>query len=946
MPPPQLKGTCSMNKIEHLIYTERRAGIGMSLDGKTPPKTGYGVYSMSDGLLPEGGFQDRVFLETAINLKNSSRPASSILINSFAYYCPAGGMPMLGYYFQRDGSEDPMDRLSSAYINEWYMGNLNCYPMDLFQAGIWNAHRKPFYWYTKEAPVPTPALETLKAEDLPAVSMREEALRFARNGRADIVRKAVWMILKQMTQPVQNRKYLVIRDSEENVRLWVAAILYQLPVQAALHVSFNTNGFGLNTPQNNCYNFNRKTGTSVKTVAQAGQQNTDFERHYYAMIVGVDPRDATSSSTAATAQVNKPWMIIDGNTLTCFDVPAEELNREYFRCMLDRDEVITNFFMDMAEMVQVEPTMELLDLFDAQLVLQDQSKWNYNALTNALRVMLPHFSNTGHALLLNYVLKHVCKSDGYGLQFAEQDAENRLLLMKQLRQCALIADNSRAIATLQGAAYLHLRNLVRNVDANSKLKSYCTDLDSVQKGLSAALMKNLLEGGLQFLDGVELSAAPDTYVEQIFRLMDTHISNEGSTWSRVWADPLYQSTLDRMAQRVCASDALTEQVLRILEGNKPAMERLILAGSSGENTPAKARWLCKLISRSVTLDYLLALLSRNGAEPELMEMVLCGRIKQNGCTPEIREAYNRYLSMNPNTAVKFYEAWYEDITGSDQNPQYFARLDELLTDMAARASASKYIAQILKKLDSQVEFEPSEYSKRLVKLLLTWSERCSVEVKNAELWLFLGNVLNNNRQYRGLPMYKRCICENLGCVSYPAPKGFAASSMCQKFLDAALKDGQEPAMQAIVMLFFEFESNAEQAQYFDSWVKRVCDTSTKYDDFSLAAFFGVYYVVTHGSGKLSKDCEQVLDNVNLRTAEAAFSTAMSRAERYLGKIRTEKVSAAIVEDVRQQYGKEAAKELASVFERAQRTYRSEHKGLFDSIGSKFSGLFGSKKGDE
>lgn len=934
-----------MRKLEHLIYTERRSGIGMNLEGKTPGTTGYGVYSMSAGLLPTGSFRDRVYLESAVNLKNGSRPLQNLLIHSFAYMVPAGGMPMLGYCYQRDAREDLSNRLASAYIAEWYFGELGCYPMDLFRSALWQAHQKPYTWYAAEAPNPTPMLNSVDLDSVKPVSLRSEALQFARDGREDIIRKAVWMLLKQMSLPLNERKYLVIRDDEENVRLWIAAILYQLPLQAAIKIGFNTNVTGLNNPQFNTYHFNKAAGSTVRMLGQASQDSGTMESRYHAMIVGIHPKDSTLPAGSA-AQANRNYLVIDGVAKTCFPVEEGELNREYFRCMFTRDADITNFFMDMNEMVDVEPDLKLLDLFDAQRILQARDSWNHQSLTRSLGTMQPHFSLRGHAVLLNYVLKYLCCPEGYAARFASEDAEKQLTLMRLLRKSAAILNNTGAIAELDRAAYNYLKKLLADPQSYSKLDQYCRNLDAQDAGLSTRLLRDLLNSGLRFLDTVNLDGAPDAYIEQLFKLLNSHISSERSTWDRIWADERYHYALDRLALRVSKSESLTVSTMGLLRGNSQSTERLLLAGARREGSH---RWLGKLISGSITLDYICSVMYKNNLDSKLIEDLLCGRMELGGPTPEIQDAYNRYLSLRPDAGQKYYATWFKHLSASKLNtPQYITKVNALLESAASRASDSKCLLSILQQLDASVTFEVTDYNRKVVDLLYSWYQRRRFDAKRAELWSFLDMILEVSIKNRSLSMYERYICRNPDCDKYPAPEMFVRTPMCKSFLDAALKDAENPAVHAVVLLLLNFTNGADQTEYLDEWAAMVCNATikTKGKNKALGALYGLYDCYCVSKRPISRECDQIIYKSTIKECNLVLEAAVRSIGRYLCEVRTDKISDDIISSVRADYGNSAANGLAQLFETAQASFKNTHKSFFGGLGSKLSGLMGNKQDKE
>ncbi len=951
-----------MSKLDRLIYTERRGGIGMMPDGKSQPDTGYGIYSMSSGLLPGGDFKDREYFERSINLRNASNVSKKVLINSFAYYTPGKGIPMLGYCYQRDGGQSN-DRLANAYVDEWLMGEMDFYPMDLFNSSFWSAYQQPFTWYTKDAPKPTQPLEQVDSTALDLVSLREKALNFARKGREDMIRKAVWMLLHQMSLPVAERKFIIIRDTEENVRLWIAAILYQLPQQAAAKVSFNTNGTNLTNPQSNICIINKTTGMALPKGAPANpQQNPALERTFMAMLVGADPRDNASNIASAPApaqaQANRPWLLLDGVSMKCFDVEPAELQRAYYRSMFADDEVICNFFMDMNEMQDINPTPELCDLFDAQLVLQDQSQWQYEKLVRAIKVMSPHFCNKGHAVLLNYLLMNLCTPNGYGKIFAAEDADNRLVLMRALIRCAEVAGNRDAVAALENAALGHLEKLALDSAAFARLTQYQEDLEIVRKGLSGELISRLFADGLRRFESIDMSRASDQYIRTLYELIDLYIARERTTWSRMWNDVTCKGTLDKMAARVCESSLLTETVMRLFRGDKDLIDKLILIScTSGSGKTDRYRWLCKLLAKGVSLEHTCQLLDKEPNGAAAIESLLCARMEETGCTEEIQSAYNRYLSLKSNVGGQYYAAWLKTLSGMRQNAQYFATIKDMLDSAAGRSSDHGQLIKLLDSLDGVITFEQTEANRKLVSMILDQAETVRHEVKNAELWDFLDNVLDVKS--RSMSMYKRCISENPECFRFVVPDGFSESSMCAKFLDAADRESSDPAMQAIVVLIFQFRSTAERKAYYDAWAELICEGSIKHKDDSLSVLVGLNSAQRNGL-RTNKECERVLEAMKENVLSTCFGEIMRSVEARLGTMRTDNVADKIIADTKRAFGDKAAKDLNDIFARAQEAYGSTHKGLFgdfssrvsdigskvSDIGSKFSGLFGKKKKGE
>ena len=277
-----------------LIYTRCAEGIDI-LKGRIPVRnSGFKVFSCSENVTNEGVVDIPFLYATAQTKEPYSEP--SFMDDAYLYYVPdIGEKFLLNFHpipFNREATGDYSHRPGN-FINQVYIGSFtDFYPYETFgNEAVWNAQARGEAYYYENVPVPLPERDDL-GDTIGSICL-DDVANFIADNRRDVLKKAIAFLIKQYTLQPEERKFLVIKDTDSyKIELWIAAIESAFSPLMASRLSFATR-------LDKFVNSNKYTvNLSGQYQTQINLQSPNQKLRLRAMIVGVDERDKINISTA------------------------------------------------------------------------------------------------------------------------------------------------------------------------------------------------------------------------------------------------------------------------------------------------------------------------------------------------------------------------------------------------------------------------------------------------------------------------------------------------------------------------------------------------------------------------------------------------------------------------------------------------------------------------
>ena len=350
-----------------LIYTRCREGINI-LKGRSPIKPdGFKVYSCSENIT-EDGFTDLPFLDVTANIK-APYAEPNFMDDAYLFVAPDfGGKYLLNFHpipFDRTATGDYSHRPGN-FINQIFIGQFDdIYPYELFgNESVWDAQKRGEAFYYENSPAPLAQRDDL-GETIGYINF-DDIAAFVAEGRREALMGAIAFIVAQYSLPLDERKFLVIRDENSKlIELWIAAIESAFSPRMSAGLSFATR-------LDKFANANKYTvNLSGQYQTQINLQSPNQKLRFRAMIVGVDERDRTNAA-AAKALANSPYVVLDGKTKT-LSVNVDTSN-PYYRYVTTYDEGHEYLCRQFMQMVDVaSPSGDVLKLYSAFVSLSRYS---------------------------------------------------------------------------------------------------------------------------------------------------------------------------------------------------------------------------------------------------------------------------------------------------------------------------------------------------------------------------------------------------------------------------------------------------------------------------------------------------------------------------------------------------------------------------------------------
>lgn len=653
--------------LNQLIYTRCMPHRELKNKGQVVRADGFGVFSMSQGLVINSPISNYDFLQTRLAVPNGAKETSAIgLFNSYEYTALSSDIYAMSFEVARPHCKEPRKNgkghRTGTYIKQCLIGKPDDYPFKWFGASAWDAHLKSENdYYLDENPNAEPAwLNTVQEIPNGSYITIEKIKQFVKEGRTEAVKAGIWFLIHEYAKPENERKVLLIKDDPENVELWIAAIEYAFSAEMAKGITFSTNKTKLGTQIDNILFF--YTDESGRFYPMRNNSMTQ-SRHPYNMIVGYHPKDMFCSAVKQMPTSN--FVMLDGTTKTAGFATDDSICSAYYSAAIQYDADIIDFTSVVLPSLPISTiTDKIPELYDAYKYLLDSNhrveKWSYREAIAELQSLTQYGVSRNNALNM-YILDEGMR--GYQ-RFAAEDERNNFKFLKVLWNIGRLTKRTEEVA---GCLADQLSSRMMN------LKTYGNALTVTWNAIKAGGVQGIVRPALQdlFNDGdltsysSQFDSASASAVCTILNMYyDTLSLERNGIKSILESNEKYQFVCrglvtlidDRNALRAALNgirksddvvNAVALSVSQYFEQYKPVKIEMwwdSIIELSGGNVMDLCRMLCKSAKANI----------------DMIEHLLANAILKAGrCEREYYRAFDdsiKSLGKNKNTGVVFFDA--------------------------------------------------------------------------------------------------------------------------------------------------------------------------------------------------------------------------------------------------------------------------------------------------
>lgn len=421
--------------LNQLIYTRCMPHRELKNKGQVVRTDGFGVFSMSQGMVTNPPISNYDFLQTRLAVQNGAKETSATgLFNSYEYTALSSDIYAMSFEVARPHCKEPrkngQGHRTGTYIKQCLVGKTEDYPFKWFGASVWDAHLKSENdYYLDENPNAEPAwLNTVQEMPKGSYITIEKIKQFVNEGRAEAVKAGIWFLIHEYAKPENERKVLLIKDAPENVELWISAIEYAFSAEMAKGITFSTNKTKLGTQIDNILFYYKDE--SGKFYPMRNNSMTQ-SRHPYNMIVGYHPKDTFCSAVKQMPTSN--FVMIDGTTKTAGFATDDSIRSAYYSAAVQYAADIIDFTSVVLPSLPISTiTDKIPELYDAYQYLLDSNhrveKWSYREAIAELQSLTQYGVSRNDALNM-YILDEGMR--GYQ-RFAVEDEKNNFKFLKVL----------------------------------------------------------------------------------------------------------------------------------------------------------------------------------------------------------------------------------------------------------------------------------------------------------------------------------------------------------------------------------------------------------------------------------------------------------------------------------------------------------------------------------
>lgn len=630
-------------------------------DGKVVNQEGLAIHNFSRGLLENETLYDPLLLETLMQKTNAAKEMGTNatgIFSSYEYFYNEKGGSFLGHEYLRpynasDVRPNGQKHRPGTHIKQYLVGDFSEYPCVFFGSSTWNAHKETenFYYHDNDEP-----LEFLPeiAGNNDSVIQRSDIKKFIEDGRSEVVKQLVAVVISEMSKPFDDRQFVVIRDFPENVEKWIAAVELSLPVYLAKQISFSTNVVATeNLSVDNTYYVDGK-GRFIKGNQKEAKE-TGGKKQYFSMIAGIHPT-AQGSSNVTAGMNNSTYVLLDGTTKTIENKLGNSVSRHYYEAVVAMDEDIEDFDKLLEELKQVEfgsSSNDLFELFDGYKYLLDSASnpntWDYGKVKSFLSIFKKY--EIAPFKWSQYLAEKV-----YGLysKFYEQDVKEGLSLLKQV----IAMDHaSKLQSTIE--SYL-VEKYMYEIRTKSLDVAFATTLNKqinmIYSNVPQLIAEGVKESVPTFIDTVGGWGAEQSYY--IFtKLFESNniVGQVNPEWHK---DEMNSKLITALFDKICTDDKTSSDLLVYVK-NAPLYLEFAVSGAN-KDFEKWSRFICDSVTDSKLELVCGALLDMETVTDEQYEAFLVMLLKAGKTTSVlfkfVVKATDKF-GLKENTSLSFVTAY-------------------------------------------------------------------------------------------------------------------------------------------------------------------------------------------------------------------------------------------------------------------------------------------------
>ncbi|MCD7884653.1 MAG: hypothetical protein LUI87_13240 [Lachnospiraceae bacterium] len=433
--------------LNQLIYTRCYPHRELKDHGQIDKKDGFGVFSFSEELMADPESVRADLLLKSVSKRSGSKENSRAGMFTVYEYLKVG--PDCYALVREDTrartTQENTARRSGAFIRQCFVGKPKGFLCQWFGADAWDAHLKSedAYYLDRNSGEEPPWLDRIPDEPSGGYVDFNKIRQFVSDGRREALREGLWFLLGEYDQPAEKRRVLLIRDTPENVELWVAAFACALPVSMAAEFSFVTNRSNLSAQLNGeLFYYTDEAGHYFP--AGAGS-TASLKRHPYCMIVGFHPQDEFCSGLQTSAPGR--YEMIDGTAKkACFSSEGEA-GGGFYEAADHYDMRLYQFYEEVLSHLNLHsPGRAVARAFDAWEYLfcceNGAEDWTYAHLCSNV-VALSDAGLSARDPLCGEILKGCLLSYR---QFMEEDEKNGFALLELMWRIAGAQGSQKAVS--------------------------------------------------------------------------------------------------------------------------------------------------------------------------------------------------------------------------------------------------------------------------------------------------------------------------------------------------------------------------------------------------------------------------------------------------------------------------------------------------------------------
>ncbi len=740
--------------LDQVIYTRCFPARDLIHGGEVLYLDGYGTFSMSPGIFSRTDEKDREFLrERFADYNGAKEGAPQGLFRSYEYVeLPGGQHALISLVVKAKEETKGLVRGMSAngavssirinpYVEQAFVGTFRDYPMYWFGCGDWDAHLAPVLdFYMDGAPDPAPPFLAQK-DDVPKGRKltREQIRAFVRGGREEAVKACVWFLLQEAEKPADQRKVLLIRDTPEQVELWIAAVSSCVSAELAAGITFSTNRSNLN--------INIETVLFDCALSEASSRRGAAKKPLF-MIVGFHPQDAMCSSVRQTAASR--FVLLDGAARKLGTEPDGTIGRAYFRDMVEMSDDIRDFCEIVLPSIPLKRlSAKIPELYDAYKYLLDSShtedSWSYD---DALRHLecISQFGLFENEVLVDYILDGFFKV--YGTRFFTADAKAGYPLLKLLSRYAEKAGREAAVTDILEDV---LRGLLGDLRGNGgKLAAAWSLMRGMEPSVLCPVLDGIFTGGRISSCAEQFPFCAPEAVEAVVEMYLAALSGKDG------------GTAPDFGELICGAvgavsrdrDALYQILDALAEYDAGMPGPAVLLTMSRTDAGGEENL------RDALLDYeqedlgeICTLAEKYNLEPQRIEAVLAREVERAGeCTQEAEDAFDGMIKRRggyPGAGLAFFKAW-ADVSDPGSFPSLIDAVQACRPDQEVQK-------KLFKMLDERITLETAVKGGVLLKKMDDWGRTLAgrLRSKSGVLIEIYRKLMQANTEEEALCMLER-----------------------------------------------------------------------------------------------------------------------------------------------------------------------------------------------